>query len=157
MWRAPKPSHSTPHEEDVMADERMGVSGVLGRLAAGVVLVLATYNPAEFSYMHWVTREPSGFSAPQALVGLLLLGAWVFFARSALAALGWFGILLILGLVAALVWLLVELGVLGAPGTQAMAWIALVGIGLVLGMGLSWSLVRRQVTGQVVVDDTDEG
>ena len=138
-----------------MADEKLSGAGILARLASGVTLVLATYNPARLSYIHWALDDLSTFSALQAVVGVILLGAWIFCARAALTSLGWLGVTLISLLIASLVWLLVELGILGAPGAQALAWISLVGIGLVLGVGLCWSLVRRRVTGQVVVDDVE--
>ena len=34
----------------------------------------------------------------------------------------------------------------------AFAWIALVGVGLILGVGLSWSAIRVRLTGQVDVE-----
>lgn len=139
----------------MMADATLSGAGILARLASGVALVLATYNPAKFSYLHWALSDLAAFSAPQAVVGVMLVGAWVFCVRAAITSLGQLGVTLLSLLIASLIWLLVELGVLGAPGPQALAWLSLVGIGLVLGVGLCWSLVRRQVTGQVVVDDVE--
>ncbi|MEO1460032.1 MAG: DUF6524 family protein [Pseudomonadota bacterium] len=34
-------------------------------------------------------------------------------------------------------------------------WLALLALGLTLGIGLSWSIVRRVLTGQTDVDDVD--
>jgi hypothetical protein len=34
-----------------------------------------------------------------------------------------------------------------------LAWVVLVALGGVLGFGLSWSLLRRKITGQVDVDE----
>jgi len=37
-----------------------------------------------------------------------------------------------------------------------MAWVVLLILGLVLGIGMSWSHVRRGVTGQASVDRVDQ-
>jgi hypothetical protein len=44
-------------------------------------------------------------------------------------------------------------GLLLPTGSAAIAHIALVAVGLVLGVGMSWSLLSRRLTGQV---DTDQ-
>jgi hypothetical protein len=43
--------------------------------------------------------------------------------------------------------------VVSPTGSAAIAHIALVAVGLVLGVGMSWSLLSRRLTGQV---DTDQ-
>jgi hypothetical protein len=35
-------------------------------------------------------------------------------------------------------------------------WIGIFALSLVLGIGLSWSIVRRKLSGQADVDDVDE-
>jgi len=59
----------------------------------------------------------------------------------------------IAGVIASLVWLAVDNAWLAWSDTSAMMWIALVGLGLILGIGLSWSHFRRRITGQVDVED----
>ena len=129
------------------------MSGVFARIVSGVALVLFTFNPSGHSYTHWALRDLSQFSALQAVPGALLLCGWVLFVRAALASLGWLGVALASLVIAALVWLLVDAGILGAAG--ARSWIALVSLGLVLGFGLCWSHLRGRLTGQVDVDRVD--
>ena len=137
------------------AKEGSNWRGILARLASGVALVLLTYNPAQVSYIHWALRDLSEFSALKAVPGALLLCGWVLFARATASSLGWLGVALASLVIAAVVWLLVDAGILEASGARPLAWIVLVALGLVLGLGLSWSLVRRRVTGQVDVDRVD--
>ena len=50
------------------------------------------------------------------------------------------------------VWVLIDLKLLQATGATTMTWIGLVIFGVVLGIGLSWSLVRAHATGQIEVE-----
>jgi hypothetical protein len=51
-----------------------------------------------------------------------------------------------------LVWVLTDYGILDPDRPSLLAWISLIIIGIILGIGLSWSLLRTRVTGQVEVD-----
>jgi len=55
---------------------------------------------------------------------------------------------------AAFIWVLADWGWLDPARPTVFAWVALVALGLVLGVGLSWSLVRRRLTGQVDVEES---
>jgi hypothetical protein len=128
--------------------------GALTRIVAAIALVLLTYNPTGYSYFHWALTDFSSFSALKALVGALLLAGWVFFLRAGLSSLGWLGVILLLLILGAVVWLLVEQKILDPNQPGVLSWLILVVVGLVLGVGMSWSLVRQRITGQVdVVDD----
>ena len=65
------------------------------------------------------------------------------------------GALLVVALGVGVVWLLVEWGVLSPEGTPAITHIALAVISLLLGVGLSWSLISRRLTGQVDIDESN--
>ena len=138
-----------------MANDRVGWPGILLRVLAALVLVLFTYNPTGHSYYHWALMRPENVSALEALVGALLLAGWVFYLRAALSSLGLTGVILLLLILGALVWLLIEQNILDPSQPGVASWIGLVLLALVLGIGLSWSLVRRRLTGQVDVDEVD--
>jgi len=123
------------------------------RVLAALVLVLLTYNPTGSSYYHWALTDPAGFSAIKGLAGALLLAGWVFYLRASLSSLGWLGVILLLLVLGAAVWLLIDQKILDPSQPGVASWIALVLLALVLGIGLSWSLVRRRLTGQVDVDE----
>jgi hypothetical protein len=36
-----------------------------------------------------------------------------------------------------------------------MTWVALVVLGLILGVGMSWAIIRHDLTGQASVDEID--
>jgi hypothetical protein len=66
-------------------------------------------------------------------------------------ALGALGVVLVVALLATFVWLLVDARLLQANDADALTWIGLVIVGFVLGIGLSWSLIRARATGQIEV------
>ena len=128
------------------------MGALLTRIAFAVALVLLTWNPSQWSYVEWALRDRSTFDAVKAFCGVLLLGGWVFCVRTAWVSLGALGLVLVGALLATIVWMLVQFGLVQAGTTQTFVWIVLVAVGIALGIGLSWSKVRQRATGQVEVD-----
>jgi hypothetical protein len=126
-------------------------SGVFIRIAIAVALVLVTFNPTGYSFFHWLNAPPSGITAVKALLGVILLIGWVVCLRTVYIALGWLGVILGMGLLAALVWVFVDMRWIDLASTSMLAWAALLMLGTILGVGLSWSLIRARLTGQVEV------
>ena len=89
------------------------------------------------------------------LAGLLLLIGYIIYLRATLRSIGGFGMLLVLALVGALLWVLHGFGVLSLDNTGLNVWLGLLALSLVLGVGLSWSHVRRALSGQADMDDVD--
>ncbi|MEM9428016.1 MAG: DUF6524 family protein [Pseudomonadota bacterium] len=128
---------------------------LLIRCAAALVLVMVTFNPTGFSYTHWALS--GGANLPLAiLLGLVLLVAYVVFLRATFRSIGFIGIGLVVAVVGAFVWLLTDFGIINFQNPGVMAWIGLIVISLVLGLGLSWSIIRRAITGQLDVDDVEQ-
>jgi len=130
-------------------------SGVLWRMLFSLVLVLLTFNPTGHSYYHWLVDGLPSIQPLEAVAGLLLLGRWVFFVRSALTSMGTFGLVLLMALFAAIVWWMVSIRWLDVDNRSVMGWVVLTILGLVLGFGMSWAHVRRRVSGQASVDRVD--
>ena len=137
----------------------IGFLGFVWRVLFALALVLATYNPSQISYYHWLRGAIGAgtFDATHALVGIVLLVGWVVYLRATFQSMGVLGLLLGAGFFAALVWLLVDLGWLATDSVPTMTWIILVCLSLLLAIGMSWSHVRRRITGQVDVDDVEGG
>ena len=128
----------------------------LARWLFAVVLVFGTYNPTEYSYISWAFGQGTEFGPVTALTGVALLIAWIVFLRATMASLGWLGITLGAALFGCLIWLLIDLGWLSLDQTGALTWLALLLLSLILATGLSWSHIRRRLTGQYDVDDIDD-
>jgi len=124
-------------------------SGVVLRVVLAIALVLLTFNPSGYSFYHWISAPPAGVTALKAFAGVALLIGWVMCLRTAFVALGWIGVILCAALLGTFVWVLLDLKVLHAADSTAMAWIALVIVGVILGVGLAWALIRARTTGQI--------
>lgn len=127
----------------------------LWRLLFAVALVLLTFNPTGHSYYHWLVDGFPSVRPGEAVAGVALLGAWIFFVRSTLAAMGALGVVLMLALFSTIVWWVVSMGWLDVNNRSAMAWVVLLILGLMLGIGMSWGHIRRRISGQASVDRVD--
>jgi ABC-type sulfate transport system permease component len=90
------------------------------------------------------------------LAGLVLLVGYIIYLRATLRSIGAFGMILILALVGALLWVAFDFGLLDLQNRALTVWIGIFALSLVLGIGLSWSIVRRKLSGQADVDDVEE-
>lgn len=133
-----------------MADSGISFSGTAIRIGLALALVLATFNPSGYSLAHWIAAPPVAFTPGKALAVLALAIGWVVCLRTAFIALGKMGLLLGIGLFATLIWLLVDQNLLSLNGS-GIVWVVLIVVGLLLGIGLSWSLLRAKATGQIEV------
>ena len=134
-----------------MSVQGISWSGVIVRIALAIALVLATYNPSGHSFYHWLSEPPAGITAIKGLLGVVLLIGWAVSLRTVHVALGALGVILGVALLAALAWVFVEQRWLDLNTPSAVAWLALLILGTVLGLGLSWSLIRARITGQLEV------
>ncbi len=127
----------------------MSVGRFLARWIGALVLVIGTVNPTGYSYYHWI-QERAGENLPLKLVfGVAILIGFVMYLRATWEALGFFGIGLATALLFAIIWWLIDAQLLDPREPKIVAWIVLVTIATVMAIGMSWSFVRRKVSGQV--------
>jgi hypothetical protein len=131
------------------------ISSFFGRWLFAIALVFGTYNPSDFSYVSWVMGKSAEFGPVMALIGVVLLIAWIVFLRATLLSLGVLGIALGGVLFACLIWLFVDMGALSLDSTGAITWVILLVISFILATGMSWSHIRRRLTGQFDVDEKE--
>ncbi len=125
------------------------------RLVATLVLVLATYNPSGWSFVHWLR---DGFSnqalGPEHFVaGVIILIGWVILLAATQRSMGTLGLILTAALFGGIVWMLIDFGVLQIDSVTEFTWVVLIILSVMLTIGLSWSHVWRRLTGQFEVDD----
>ncbi len=130
--------------------------GFLYRWVCAFALLALTYNPTQYNYVRWVLDFGGDNLSVAVLLGLLLVVAYIIYLRATLRSIGAFGMALILALVGALLWVLYDLGVLTLDDPGLVTWLGLLALSLVLGIGLSWSIVRRKLSGQADIDDVDD-
>ena len=129
--------------------------GFLTRWLGAFALLALTFNPTEYNYVQWVRSYGSMNVSIAVLAGLVLLVGYIIYLRATLRSIGALGMLLVLGLVGSGLWVLYDLGVLRLENPRMRVWLGLGAISFVLAIGLSWSIVRRTLSGQADVDDVD--
>ncbi len=120
------------------------------------VLLAVTYNPTQYNWVRWSVQNYSEQLPLIVLSGLILLVGYIIYMRATLRSIGPFGMGLVLALVAALLWVLYDFGWLSLENQAVNLWLGLVALSFVLGIGLSWSHIRRALSGQADMDDVDE-
>ena len=130
--------------------------GIFLRWFCAFAMLAATFNPSPWNYVRWAGTNYAAQLPLTVLLGLLLVVAYVIYLRATLRSIGGFGMALVAAIFAALIWVLIDWGVLTLGDPDLNLWLGILALSLVLGIGLSWSIVRRQITGQSDVDELDD-
>ncbi|WP_342071563.1 DUF6524 family protein [Yoonia algicola] len=130
--------------------------GFVIRWVFAFLLLVATYNPTEWNYVRWSMANYETSLSLTVLFGLILLVGYIIYLRATLRSIGVFGVILILAVVGTILWVLFDQGVISLADPSVNTWIGIVALSIVLAVGLSWSIVRRKLSGQADVDDIDE-
>ena len=126
------------------------------RWAAAIVLVFATFNPTSLNYYRWAQNNIDGNIPVVVLLGLVLAVCYIVYFRATFRSIGVVGIGLVAALVAAVLWVLFSWGWISLDNPTSLTWIGLLALSLIMGVGLSWSIIRRRLSGQLDVDDVEE-
>ena len=130
--------------------------GFVIRWLFAFVLLAATYNPTGWNYVRWSMVNYDTNLPLTVLFGLVLLVGYIIYLRATLRSIGLFGMILILAVVGTVLWVLFDQGVVSFADPTINTWIGILAMSVVLAIGLSWSIVRRRLSGQADVDDIDE-
>jgi hypothetical protein len=130
--------------------------GVFFRWFVAFGMLSATYNPTPWNFFHWAQANYSAQLPLTVLLGLLLSVAYIIYIGATLRSLGPFGMALVTSVFAALIWVLVDWGMLSTGNSALNTWLGIMALSLVLGIGLSWSILWQRMSGQATVDEVDE-
>ena len=130
-------------------------TGFILHLLAAILLVFSTYNPSGKSYYHWVSENLQNFTPLMALAGILVIIGWTIFLRATGRSLGAFGLILAAAFFGTILWMLIDWDLIPADSVEAITYIALAILSGILAIGISWSHIRRRMTGQVDVDEIE--
>ena len=134
-----------------MARNDFDFTSFILRLLFATLLVFLTYNPSGFSWIGMFNREVEMVYI--AASGIVLLIGWVMFLRATWNSLGALGTVLAAAFFGVFIWLLVHWDLISLDNPTAITWVVMVVLSFVLAVGMSWSHVRRRLSGQY---DTDE-
>jgi len=86
------------------------MSGFLLRWLFAFILLAATYNPTQWSYVRWTMTSGAENLSVAVLSGLVLTIGYIIYLRATLRSIGVFGMTLVLALVGAMFWVAYDLG-----------------------------------------------
>jgi hypothetical protein len=129
--------------------------GILLRWLGAFLLLAATFNPTEWNYVKWSMANGTTQLPLTLFLGLLLMIGFLIYILATLRSIGAFGMLLVAALFGSGVWVLYSWGLLSLQNSTVNTWLGLLALSLILGVGLSWGILQRRLSGQVTVDDED--
>src|SRR5210317_2100197 len=121
------------------------------RWLVAFVLLATTFNPTELSFVKWARASWNEQTSLVVLFGLVLLVIYVVFLTAVLRGIGALGVTLVLAVIAALVWVLLDLGWLSIDDPGMMTWVAILALSVVLAVGMYWGILWRRISGQIEV------
>lgn len=131
-------------------------TGILLRWFFAFALISATYNPTPWNFVHLALEKFEQDLPAIVLFGLLLFIGYALFFRATLRSIGGFGLFMILAVVAALMWVMVDRHIFELSNQDVKVWLGILAVSFVLGVGLSWGFVQRTFKEGYEVEDTDE-
>ena len=126
------------------------------RWVLAFVLLAATYNPTSWNFYRWTLDNWETNLPVTVLFGLVLLVGYIIYLRATLRSIGLFGMILVLAIIGTILWVAYDQGWIQLDNPTVLTWIAILALSIVLAIGLSWSIVRRAISGQADIDDVDE-
>ena len=129
--------------------------GFLIRWMFALILIVATWNPSFWNYSEWVGTNFAS-QLPLAVLGaLVLIAGYLIYLRATLNSIGIVGMVLILALVGAILWVMFSQGWMTFGNSAFNGWIIILALSLVLAVGMYFSVIWRRMSGQVDVDEVD--
>lgn len=134
----------------------MKISGFFVRWLFALLLVFITYNPTGYSLAHWIWPFTDDQVPLKILASLTVLGCYLIYLTATFRSLGMLGIILVTAFCSTLVWLFVDQGWMDLRNPGILSWVMIVVVGTVMGLGISWSHIKKRLTGQFDTDDVGE-
>lgn len=140
-----------------MASNKFNLGSFFVRLFFALILVFMTFNPSGYSFYHWGLKSlETGFEPLMVFSGVILLIGWIIYLRATITSLGIIGLVLAFAFFGTLLWMVIDWGIIPVDSVQIITYIVLSLLSMVLAIGISWSHIRRRMTGQVDVNETDD-
>ena len=134
----------------------MNLTGFFLRWLFALLLILVTFNPTGYSLFHWVWPCANEQLPLKILVMVVVLACYLLYVSASMKSLGMLGILVVFAFCATLIWLFVDQGWLNLKDSSILAWVMILMLSIVLGLGVSWSHIKKRITGQFDTDDIGE-
>lgn len=129
--------------------------GILLRWLGAFALLSAIFNPTAWNYVAWARDSWADQMPLIVFVGLILAVITMVYLVATMRSIGILGALVIAAIFAAGLWVLTDWGLLGLDNSALNIWLGILVLSLILGIGMSWSILRQRLSGQQTTDEVD--
>jgi hypothetical protein len=129
--------------------------GILLRWLGAFLLLAAIFNPTSWNYVTWARNSWADQMPLIVFSGLILAVAATVYLVATMRSIGLIGAVIIAAIFAAGLWVLTDWGLLGLENSALNIWLGIVALSLILGVGMSWSILRQRLSGQQTTDEVD--
>jgi hypothetical protein len=129
--------------------------GILLRWLGAFLLLAAIFNPTQWNYVTWARMAWSDQTPLIVFTGLILAVFAMVYLVATMRSIGILGALVIAAIFAAGLWVLTDWGLLGLSNSSLNVWLTILALSLILGIGMSWSILRQRLSGQQTTDEVD--
>lgn len=127
-----------------------GIKAFFTRFMYLFVLVLITYNPSNYSIIHWMQTELTPLSIGSGIILIILWSVvlWFVYLGS-----GFIGLFMGSTIISLLLWMAKDIGLIHFENALFNVILAEISLSLLFTLGLSWAHIRRRISGQLSTDD----
>ncbi len=124
-------------------------------LILSMTLAIGTWNPTGYDFVHYLTHgNPLEGFKPFYI--LMMLALWLLALKAIYQSLKWYGALVTAAIIVAFVYGLAQYNLVDLSDWSSLGWIATLGMGLIIWVGLNASILWKSATGVYTTDATDE-
>jgi hypothetical protein len=124
-------------------------------LILSLALAIGTWNPTEHHFIGYISHSDplSGF---RPFFILVMLALWVMAFKAILQSIKFYGAIIAVAIIVAFVWGLAQYDIIDTSKWSNLGWIASIGMGLIIWLGMNASIMWKKATGVYTTDATDE-
>jgi Family of unknown function (DUF6524) len=130
--------------------------GILLRWLGAFLLLAAIFNPTRWNYVTWARTNWADQMPLIVFTGLILAVVAMVYLVSTMRSIGILGAIVIVAIFGAGLWVLTDWGLLGLQNSALNIWLGIFALSLILGIGMSWSILRQRLSGQQTTDEVND-
>jgi len=124
-------------------------------LVLSMALALGTWNPTSYNFANYISHSDplSGFKP---FFILIMLALWILALKAIMQSIKIYGMIIAITVIIAFVWGLAQYNLIDTSKWSNLGWIATIGMGLIIWLGMNASILWKKATGVYTTDATDE-
>jgi len=124
-------------------------------LVLSLTLAIGTWNPTQHHFIDYISGgDPlSGFNP---FFILIMIALWIMAIKAIMQSIKIYGAIIAVAIIVAFVWGLAQYNIIDTAKWSNLGWIATIGAGLIIWLGMNASIMWKKATGVYTTDATDE-